>query len=274
MTFGLGLLIAAAAPSLRAQMNPRPPAIGNSVADQAGQTTQQATKPPAKPTTQTPAKPAAPAAQTPAKPATQIPAKPAAQAPAKPAAQTQAPAKPAATPAAKPVPQAAKPASQAAAKPGLPAPAKPVAANPAGKPGKKRGPAKKPVEKVAGPAGEPKAAAESEVRAARRDPFESLVSHGTGKGAPNLPPGKAGLQVSTLRLDGIVRAPNGMIAVVSNPQSRTYFLREGDHLYDGSVEKITMDGVSFHEEGRDAFGKPVERQVSKRIYSSSSGEQQ
>ncbi|PYT74648.1 MAG: hypothetical protein DMG39_02310 [Acidobacteria bacterium] len=149
-----------------------------------------------------------------------------------------------------------------------------MAANPAGKPGKKRGPAKKPVEKVAGPAGEPKAAAESEVRAARRDPFESLVSHGTGKGAPNLPPGKAGLQVSTLRLDGIVRAPNGMIAVVSNPQSRTYFLREGDHLYDGSVEKITMDGVSFHEEGRDAFGKPVERQVSKRIYSSSSGEQQ
>ena len=89
-----------------------------------------------------------------------------------------------------------------------------------------------------------------------------------------LPPGKAGLQVSTLRLDGIVRAPNGMIAVVSNPQARTYFLREGDHLYDGSVEKITMDGVSFHEEGKDAFGKPVERQVNKRIYSTSSGEQQ
>jgi len=84
----------------------------------------------------------------------------------------------------------------------------------------------------------------------------------------------AGLQVSTLRLDGIVRAPNGMIAVVSNPQSRTYFLREGDHLYDGSVEKITMDGVSFHEEGKDAFGKPVQREVNKRIYSTSSGEQQ
>ena len=96
-----------------------------------------------------------------------------------------------------------------------------------------------------------------------------------GKGEnKNLPPGKAGLQVSTLRLDGIVKAPNGMIAVVSNPQSRTYFLREGDHLYDGNVDKISMDGVSFHEEGKDAFGKPVERQVSKRIYSTSSGEQQ
>jgi len=38
-------------------------------------------------------------------------------------------------------------------------------------------------------------------------------------------------------------------------------------LYDGSVEKISMDGVSFHEEGKDAFGKPVEHQVNKRIYS-------
>jgi type IV pilus assembly protein PilP len=111
------------------------------------------------------------------------------------------------------------------------------------------------------------------VKQARRDPFESLLGRQAGKGAPNLPPGKLGLQVSTLRLDGIVRAPNGMIAVVSNPQSRTYFLREGDRLYDGSVEKISMDGVSFHEEGKDAFGKPVERQVNKRIYSSP-GEQQ
>jgi type IV pilus assembly protein PilP len=127
------------------------------------------------------------------------------------------------------------------------------------------------VEKPAIPGSAP-AAAESEVKQARRDPFESLIGR-QNKAPLNLPPGKQGLQVSTLRLDGIVRAPNGMIAVVSNPQARTYFLREGDRLYDGSVEKISMDGVSFHEEGKDAFGKPVEHQVNKRIYSSP-GEQQ
>ena len=120
-----------------------------------------------------------------------------------------------------------------------------------------------------------KAAAPAETKIARRDPFESLTSRNdaAAKSAANLPPGKAGLQVGTLRLDGIVRAPNGMIAVVTNPQSRTYFLREGDKLYDGSVEKIGMDNVSFHELGKDAFGKPVERQVNKRLYSSA-GEQQ
>jgi type IV pilus assembly protein PilP len=119
----------------------------------------------------------------------------------------------------------------------------------------------------------PDEAADSKV--ARRDPFESLTSRqdAAAKNAANLPPGKAGLQVGTLRLDGIVRSPNGMIAVVTNPQARTYFLREGDQLYDGRVDKIGMDNVSFHELGKDAFGKPVERQVDKRLYSSA-GDQQ
>ncbi len=131
--------------------------------------------------------------------------------------------------------------------------------------------ARKPVE---APAAGANAQAPEGDKSARRDPFESLVNRQKDTNAgKNLPPGKAGLQVSTLRLDGIVRSSNGMIAVVSNPQARTYFLREGDQLYDGRVEKIAMDGVSFHELGKDAFGKPVERQVNKRIYASA-GEQQ
>jgi type IV pilus assembly protein PilP len=110
------------------------------------------------------------------------------------------------------------------------------------------------------------------VKIARRDPFESLIGR-QAETVKNLPPGKAGLVVGSLRLQGTVRAPNGMIAVVSSPQQRTYFLREGDQLYDGRVDKITMEGVSFHEVGKDAFGKPIERQVDKRIYASP-GEQQ
>lgn len=198
---------------------------------------------------------AKPAANAPTKPTTQAPAKPAANAPAKPAAQ--APAKPAAGALAKPATQApAKPTPQAPAKRAVKAPAKPRVRSAAKKPAK--------------PAAVKSAPVESEARVARRDPFESLVGRqkAAADAAKNLPPGKAGLQVSTLRLDGVVKAPNGMIAVVTNPQSRTYFLREGDQLYDGRVEKIAMDGVSFHETGKDAFGKPVERQVNKRIYSS------
>jgi Tfp pilus assembly protein PilP len=177
-------------------------------------------------------------------------------------------ANPAAPAGAKATPPAAGKAASQTGKPAAPAAAKKPAAKPA-------------VNKVAKPAKpvetavNPDAPKEGEEKAARRDPFESLVARQQAQknATAQLPPGKAGLQVSTLRLDGIVKAPSGMIAVVTNPQARTYFLREGDQLYDGRVEKIAMDGVSFHEIGKDAFGKPVERQVNKRIYSSA-GEQQ
>jgi Tfp pilus assembly protein PilP len=106
----------------------------------------------------------------------------------------------------------------------------------------------------------------------KRDPFVPLIS--TAKGpARHLPPGKAGLEISTVQVEGVVRSPGGMIAVVSNPEERVYFIREGDRLYDGEVEKIGMDGVTFRESTKDAFGKPVERVVTKRIYASA-GEQQ
>jgi Tfp pilus assembly protein PilP len=110
---------------------------------------------------------------------------------------------------------------------------------------------------------------------ARRDPFDTLLSKArAGSAQPeNLPPGKAGLIVESLRIDGVVHSPNGMIAIVSNSQQRVYFLRDGDKLYDGSVEKIALDAISFNEVGKDAFGKPLERVVTKRLYPSS-GEQQ
>ena len=117
-------------------------------------------------------------------------------------------------------------------------------------------PAKPPVEKPA-----------PEKQTVRRDPFDTLLTKATATNAPpeNLPPGKAGLIIETLRIGGIVHSPNGMIAIVSNSQQRVYFLREGDKLYDGSVEKISLDGISFKEIGKDAFGKPLERVVTKRL---------
>jgi len=112
--------------------------------------------------------------------------------------------------------------------------------------------------------------AEEKISTSRRDPFDTLLNRArAATGTPeNLPPGKAGLVVASLRIDGIVHNTGGMIAIVSNPQMRVYFLREGDKLYDGSVDKITLDSVSFHELGKDAFGKTLEHQVTKRLYPS------
>lgn len=109
---------------------------------------------------------------------------------------------------------------------------------------------------------------------AKRDPFVALVDvQKGGGGGPNLPPGKAGLVVATVRVDGTVKSGEDLLAVVSNPERHVYFVREGDHLYDGSVKKIDLDGVTFQEDSKDAFGKPIVREVTKRIYASA-GEQQ
>lgn len=130
----------------------------------------------------------------------------------------------------------------------------------------------KAAEPVAKPAGAP--AAPVRETANKRDPFAALISgRKEAGGGLHLPPGKAGLVISTVRIDGAVHSPSGMIAVVSNPANSVYFIHEGDRLYDGDVEKIGLDGVTFRENSKDAFGKPVERMVTKRIYASA-GEQQ
>jgi hypothetical protein len=140
-------------------------------------------------------------------------------------------------------------------------------------------PAKKPAHKskAAAPKQAPDANAAAPnpavVKVAARDPFVPLVNEHKPGGGPPLPPGKAGLVVATIRVDGAVRSSNGMFAVVTNPDQRVYFLREGDQLYDGDVEKIGLDGVTFKEVSKDAFGKSVEKIVTKRIYPSA-GEQQ
>jgi hypothetical protein len=108
----------------------------------------------------------------------------------------------------------------------------------------------------------------------KRDPFAPLINDKKETGSPeHLPPGKAGLVVATVRVDGTVKSPGGMLAMVSNPEQHVYFIREGDQLYDGNVEKIAIDGVTFREISKDAFGKPIEREVTKRLYPSA-GEQQ
>lgn len=141
------------------------------------------------------------------------------------------------------------------------------------KPGKSAKPRKKAAAKKASKRAAPPAPAKrAEPIFARRDPFMPLINVRQA-GPMHLPPGKAGLIVGQVRVDGTVQAPSGMIAVVSNPEQRVYFIREGDRLYDGLVEKISLDGVTFRENSKDAFGRMVERLVVKRVYPSA-GEQQ
>jgi len=115
-------------------------------------------------------------------------------------------------------------------------------------------------------------AASSPSMAGRRDPFAPLVQVSQRGGQAEAPEckeaGVRGLVISTLRVDGVVKTQSGMIAVVSNPQQRVYFVRDGEQVCNGKVQRISFEGITFSETGRDAFGKPLERTVSKPLYPS------
>lgn len=243
----------------------------------------------AKPATAAPAKPAAQTAQ--AKP---VAAKPLATKPAagnsetaKAATKTTATTKPVATkPAAAPVTQskaapatvAAKPAAKSAAKPGAAAPRTVIAAKePAPKTGAKA--AAKPAvpapvkpgadaKAVATPSADaskaPKPDAKKWAMTGKRDPFFSpVVQQPAGSGCST---GKKCLEIRQINLRGVVKSENGFIAVVTNSLNKAYFLRENDPVFNGYVVKITGDAVVFQETVQDKLGKPLTREVVKRIF--------
>lgn len=182
----------------------------------------------------TPKAPATPRAPATASGAMQAPAgqKPAAKATAKPAAKPMA-AAPAAT-AKKPAaatPFAAKPKPAAKKAEGAPAPAAAAAAKPAGK----------------------------------RDPFVSpVISRMSGPEA-GCATGKRCLVINQITLKGIAKTPHGWVAMVENPAQKAYFLYENDPLFDGFVEKITVDSVIFRENVMDSLGHQSTREVVKRV---------
>lgn len=98
----------------------------------------------------------------------------------------------------------------------------------------------------------------------KRDPFISPVRANQNEPI-NCGTGKRCLVVDQTLLQGIVKAPNGMIAVVSNSANKAYFLRENDPVYNGFVMRITPDSVVFREQVTDKLGKKYTREVVKKV---------
>ena len=215
-------------------------------------------------------------------------------------------AKPAAGAAAKPGPSKPAPSKPVSSKPGTPAtvatiPVKsapvpaPVAAKPHATAVTKKTAAKRPV--IVAKETAPKAAAKTAVPAAsktaadakkadagksaeaskapkpeekkwamsgKRDPFFSpVVQQPSGSGCST---GKKCLEIGQINLRGVVKSEGGFIAVVTNSLNKADFLRENDPVFNGYVVRITGDAVVFQETVQDKLGKPLTREVTKRIF--------
>lgn len=97
----------------------------------------------------------------------------------------------------------------------------------------------------------------------KRDPFFSpIVQQATGSGCST---GKKCLEIGQINVRGIVKSQDGFIAVVTNSLNKAYFLHENDPVFNGFVLRITGDSVVFQESYEDKLGKPITREVTKRI---------
>jgi len=101
----------------------------------------------------------------------------------------------------------------------------------------------------------------------RRDPFVSLVNRGsdgpTGLAGRSRPDGAAGVLVDEIVVRGIVQSRGGWVAMIGSPSGRTYSVRPGDRLMDGSVHAITAQAVVLMQEVDDPLSLQKAREVRK-----------
>jgi len=149
------------------------------------------------------------------------------------------------------------------AQPGMPASDSKAPAAAIAKPEGNRRPAASPTAKPKPDTTGPMVANSPFVPKGKRDPFSSVIQIRSA-GAPCMA-GRKCLVAEHIVLKGVVKGPDGMLAVVENQQRKAYFLRENDPVFNGQVLRITPDSIVFREKVVDNLGHEKTREVVKRI---------
>ncbi|MBN1571442.1 MAG: hypothetical protein JXA73_26640 [Acidobacteria bacterium] len=107
----------------------------------------------------------------------------------------------------------------------------------------------------------------------RRDPFlnplflkkkaTQQADEEVDRGLP--PPGIAGTYIAQAKLQGVTIREAGNTAILRAADSRAYFIREGDRLFDGYVKAIQDDSITFVRETKLKSGKTLTQDVTKRL---------
>jgi Tfp pilus assembly protein PilP len=100
----------------------------------------------------------------------------------------------------------------------------------------------------------------------RRDPFVSLLRRGAElerDPASARPPGLPGMATSEVVLSGIMASKGGYVAMLRGADKKTYIVRSGDRLYDGTVRSITADTMVILQQVNDPLSLEKQREVRK-----------
>jgi type IV pilus assembly protein PilP len=100
----------------------------------------------------------------------------------------------------------------------------------------------------------------------RRDPFVSLLRRGATEAtatANKRLAGLAGLGTAEVSLRGTVKSEGAWVGILEGADSKTYIVRAGDKLSDGSIRSITADSMVILQQVNDPLSLQKEQEVRK-----------
>jgi hypothetical protein len=103
----------------------------------------------------------------------------------------------------------------------------------------------------------------------RRDPFISLLGRAADpRSASNRPSGIAGFLINEVVVTGIIiseKAGASYTAMLRGPDNRTYIVRTGERLLDGTVKSISERQVVFSQDVNDPLSLVKQREIPKSV---------
>jgi len=100
----------------------------------------------------------------------------------------------------------------------------------------------------------------------RRDPFISLLRRGSNTLKPTLgvrPAGLLGLETSEITLKGTIASQGGFVGILQGSDNKTYIVRAGERLLDGTIRTITQDSMVITQQVTDPLSLEKQREVRK-----------
>jgi len=100
----------------------------------------------------------------------------------------------------------------------------------------------------------------------RRDPFVSLLGRSSdSRSTANRPSGLAGFLINEVVVTGIVKSGPALLAMLRGPDNKTYIVRTGERLMDGSVKSISDKQVVFSQDVNDPLSLIKQREIPKSV---------
>jgi len=100
----------------------------------------------------------------------------------------------------------------------------------------------------------------------RRDPFVSLLRRGAESAqARTRASGLAGLSTAEVSLRGVVLSQGSFVGILTGVDSKTYIVRAGDKLADGTIRTIAADAMVILQQVNDPLSLEKQREVRKML---------